>query len=173
MPGRKAAGRGSLPGRKRLRARSREVPQGRGQSGSYGKSERMTTTAFRAVPKTAQKGGSELDETAAPQLVVRYLLDDVKLTQRELATAVGAGDRAVRRWAKEDGLPQARFLPAIDDLRDLVNILGETLPGIQTGRWLRARNRYLKGERPLDALKAGKFSSVREAAEAYAEGAIL
>jgi transcriptional regulator with XRE-family HTH domain len=135
--------------------------------------ETMNTTAFRAVPKTAQKGGSNLDESAAPQLVVKYLLEDVKLTQRELADAVGAGDRAVRRWAKEDGLPQARFLPAIDDLRDLVNILGESLPGVQTGRWLRARNRYLGGERPLDALKADKFSRVREAAEAYVEGAVL
>ena len=133
----------------------------------------MSTTAFRAVSKTAQKGGSNLDETAAPQLVVKFLLEDVKLTQRELADVVGAGDRAVRRWAKEDGLPQARFLPVIDDLRDLVNILGESLPGVQTGRWLRARNRYLKGERPLDALKVGKFSRVREAAEAYVEGAVL
>src|SRR5689334_8514903 len=103
----------------------------------------MSTTAFKAVAQTAQKGGSNLDEAAAPQLVVKYLLEDVKLTQCELADVVGAGDRAVRRWAKQDGLPQARFLAAIDDLRDLVTILADSLPGVQTGRWLRARNRYL------------------------------
>jgi len=38
------------------------------------------------------------------------------------------------------------------------------------GQWLRARKRYLKGERPVDQLRKGNFSDVYEAAVAFRDG---
>ena len=45
--------------------------------------------------------------------------------------------------------------------------------GRAIGSWLRARNRYLGYERPLDALGRGEFEKVREAAFAFVEGVNL
>jgi transcriptional regulator with XRE-family HTH domain len=107
--------------------------------------------------------------------IVRYLLDENKLTQREIARMTGADERSVRRWlASRDSVNiQQRYTRTIDDLRDLLGILGPTLPGEQFARWLRARNRYLRGARPLDIIAEGRYEQVREAGEAYADGSYV
>ncbi|HTZ64715.1 MAG TPA: antitoxin Xre/MbcA/ParS toxin-binding domain-containing protein [Solirubrobacteraceae bacterium] len=103
------------------------------------------------------------------------MLDKHMLTQREIARMTGADERSVRRWlASRDSINiQRRYTRIIDDLRDLVMILGSTLPGEQFARWLRARNRYLHGVRPLELIAEGHYERVREAAEAYADGSYV
>lgn len=107
--------------------------------------------------------------------IVRYLLDEHKLTQREIARMAGAGERSVRRWlASPDSINiQRRYTRVIDDLRDLLVVLEPTLPGEQFARWLRARNRYLRGLRPIDVIAEGHYEQVREAGEAYADGSYV
>ena len=103
--------------------------------------------------------------------VLGYLRDALGLSEAEVARALGGADsRSVRRWLT-GGTVQARFLTRIDDLRDLVDILSDGLAPLQIGRWLRARNRDLERERPLDVLaEAGGYIRVRSAAEAYLQG---
>jgi len=135
----------------------------------------MPTIEFQAINKTTTDAIPLLNETTSPSATVRYLLREARLTQRELAAMIGADARTIRRWAADDDdfEPQERYARRIDDLRDLVALLVETLPGVQTARWLRARNRYLKGERPLEVLAGGRYDEVREAAHAYVDGVTL
>ena len=50
------------------------------------------------------------------------------------------------------------------ELRDLVRILSDSLSAHGVSQWLRARNRLLDRERPIDLLAAGEFDRVRQAA---------
>ena len=116
--------------------------------------------------------GAVLDEATDYIDVVRYLAQVAGLTIKELSELLGADGRTIRRWLKDDDSsePSERYFQVIDDCRYLAQLLGPTLPGPQMGRWLRAKNRYLRGDRALDRLVAGDFEAVHEAAEAYAAG---
>jgi transcriptional regulator with XRE-family HTH domain len=107
-----------------------------------------------------------------PKAIVRYFRHQLGLTEAELSKVLGADIRSVRRWAsdKQDAAPRSAHGERIDDLRDLVELLGETLPDEQIARWLRARNRLLGGERPLGVLAQRGYSRVREAAESFVDG---
>jgi transcriptional regulator with XRE-family HTH domain len=112
-----------------------------------------------------------LSEISAPHEIVRHLRDELGFTLREIARALGSDERTVRRWAADPGSrPQVRHARRLDDLRHLVVLLQDTLPGEQAARWLRARNRRLAGERPLDLLAADQYDRVLAAAEAYVDG---
>lgn len=133
----------------------------------------MSTTELTPVrehpPQTP-----DLNEATAPKDVIRYLLEHAGLTPTELEGLIGADSRTIRRWATPDdsSVPQPRFHAKIDDLRALVVLIKDTLPGEQTGRWLRARNRYLRNARPIELLQDdNNFDKVHEAGEAYIVGA--
>jgi hypothetical protein len=93
---------------------------------------------------------------------------EIGLTEADVAAATGADERSVRRWLVRTR--PVRHERQIDDLRAIVQVLTETLTTDGIRQWLRARNRYLKGEHPLDALARGEYSRVQEAAEAFVEG---
>jgi hypothetical protein len=114
----------------------------------------------------AQRIARVQDATEAVRLIRR----DVGLTEADLATATGADTRSVRRWTAARPTRPARHERQIDDLRAIVAILAETLTPQGIRQWLRARNRHLRGERPLDALARGQYTRVQEAAEAFAQG---
>jgi transcriptional regulator with XRE-family HTH domain len=107
-----------------------------------------------------------------PQDVVRYFRNALGLTEAELTQALGADERSIRRWTSDTkaAAPQRRHAQRIDDLRDLTELLGETLLDEHIARWLRVRNRMLKGARPLDLLSEGDYKRVRDAAEAFIDG---
>jgi transcriptional regulator with XRE-family HTH domain len=121
-----------------------------------------------APPARAARPGALAD----PQDLVRYFRTGLGLTEAELHQAVGADERTIRRWASDADAPapQRRHAERIDDLRDLSELLGETLLDEHIGRWLRVRNRLLGGGRPLELLAQGNYNSVREAAEAFVSG---
>lgn len=108
-------------------------------------------------------------EPAAAALMARKVL---ALTADEIATATGADQRTVRRWWHNGSSP-TQYRRQLDDLRAIAEILSVTLKEDAIGSWLRSRNRYLKYERPLEALGRGEFDEVREAAFAYVEGTAL
>jgi hypothetical protein len=130
------------------------------------------TTEFTPVTTTSPPAAAALNEVSDPKATLDYLRTHVGLSVRELAQVLGADERTVRRWTmpSEQSALQQRFAERIDDLRDLVRLLGSTLPGEQTGRWLRARNHVLKGGRPLELLADGQYERVRDAAEAFVDG---
>lgn len=99
---------------------------------------------------------------------VRVLRREVGLTEADVAAATGADERSVRRWL--GATRPTRHERQIDDLRSIVQLLAETLTNDGVRQWLRARNRYLKGDRPLDVLARGEYKRVHEAAEAFVEG---
>jgi predicted transcriptional regulator len=133
-----------------------------------------TTTDLRRTSE-APLFPAALGELAAPVETLQFLREPVGLTQGEIAAMLGTDDRTVRRWldSKNDSKPGPRFSRGIDDLRDLVGLLIETLPGEQTARWLRARSRLLKSDRPIELLAKqdeDAYRAVREAAEAFVDG---
>jgi hypothetical protein len=99
---------------------------------------------------------------------VRIIRHDIGLTEADVAAATGADERSVRRWLGQTR--PIRHERQIDDLRAVVQLLAETLTPEGIRQWLRGRNRYLKGERPLDVLARGQYNRVHEAAEAFVEG---
>lgn len=107
---------------------------------------------------------------------VRYLRGDIGMTEGELADATGATTRTVRRWTKVDEADLQRgpnYAKEIDDLYAVVSELCESLTGKGIRQWLKARNRYLKGERPIDLLRKGQFQEVYDAAVAFRDGVYL
>jgi broad specificity phosphatase PhoE len=54
-----------------------------------------------------------------------------------------------------------------------VLLLSDSLTPRGVAQWLRARNRLLDRERPIDLLAAGEVERVRRAADAFIEGACV
>jgi hypothetical protein len=129
------------------------------------------TRAFTPVTADISDGPSRLDELSSTHDTLVFLRQTLDFTQREIAELLGADERTVRRLLADPGVrPQQRHAHRLDDVRDLISLLQDSLPGEQTGRWLRARNRALKGARPADLIAADDYARVREAAEAFIDG---
>ena len=105
----------------------------------------------------------------APEIV--RALRGYGVTQAEVGSVAGVSDRAVRGWAKSAVRPE-RY-DRLAELRDLVVLLSDSLTARGVGQWLHARNRLLGGERPLDALTAGRFIEVRAAAQSFVDGSYV
>jgi len=138
----------------------------------------MTTSTFQAVT-TPPAAPARLNEASDPKTTLQYLRGVVGLTPGEIAKAIGTEDRSIRRWMKPDDTSkmQVRNAERLDDLRSLVVLLADTLPGEQTGNWLRARNRLLERERPLELLctpkddgYAQQYKRVERAALRFVDG---
>lgn len=131
----------------------------------------MTTHTF--TPVTAQLAARRvrLSEISSPHDIVLFLVSEIRLAQREVAELLGADERTVRRLIADPTIrPQQRHVRRLDDVRHLVSLLEDSLPGEQTARWLRARNRLLRGERPIELIAADEYARVRDAAEAFVDG---
>lgn len=114
----------------------------------------------------------EIEDAREPGEAARMAQQVLALTAEEIATATGADQRSVRRWWNNGASP-TRYRRQLDDLRAIAEILSQTMREEAIGSWLRARNRYLGYERPLESLGRGEFDKVREAAFAYVEGVAL
>lgn len=93
------------------------------------------------------------------------------VTQSEVASVTHVSDRAVRGW-RESSIRTENY-DRLAELRDLVVLLSDSLSRRGVAQWLRARNRLLDRERPIDVLTAGDFERVRQAAEAFIDGAYV
>lgn len=102
-----------------------------------------------------------LDATRSPATVLERLHLEIGLTERDIARATGANERSVRRWLT--GAPmQARSEERIDNLRAVVLELSEAMPPDAIVNWLRARNRAIGLERPIDVLGEDEGNGERE-----------
>ncbi|MCB0978782.1 MAG: DUF2384 domain-containing protein [Acidimicrobiales bacterium] len=102
------------------------------------------------------------------------IVDALKLfgvTQGDVAAVTHVTDRAVRGWKTSDIRPD-RY-DRLAQLRDLVILLSDSLTPRGVGQWLHAKNRLLEGQRPVDLLAEDQYDTVREAAEAFVDGAYV
>lgn len=93
------------------------------------------------------------------------------VTQGDVAAVTHVSDRAVRGWRTSDIRPE-RY-DRLAQLRDLVILLSDSLTPRGVGQWLHAKNRLLEGQRPVDLLAEDRYDTVREAAEAFVDGAYV
>ncbi len=93
------------------------------------------------------------------------------VTQVDIAAVTHVSDRAVRGWRSGDIHPD-RY-DRLAQLRDLVILLSDSLTPRGVGQWLHAKNRLLEGQRPVELLAEGRYDTVREAAEAFVDGAYV
>lgn len=93
------------------------------------------------------------------------------VTQGDVAAVTHVSDRAVRGWRTSDIRPD-RY-DRLAQLRDLVILLSDSLTRRGVGQWLHAKNRLLEGQRPVDLLADDRYEVVREAAEAFVDGAYV
>lgn len=99
-------------------------------------------------------------------------LRDYGLTQASIARATGATVRSVRNWQETSAI-RPRNDERLRELREIVLVLRETLTPRGVGQWLNARNRILGGRKPIEMLAEGRSKAVRDAANAYVEGAYV
>jgi len=102
--------------------------------------------------------------------VLELLRDEVGLTERAIARAVGVTDRTVRRW-NVGGPITTDNVERLDDLKTLVTqlaSLGLSPPTIVA--WLHGRNPFLQDRRPLDVLASGDFDAASGAVSALRDG---
>lgn len=94
------------------------------------------------------------------------------LTQKDLATATGASERSVRNWAATSAIRPSHE-ERLSDVREIVLLLKDSLTERGVGQWLRARNRLLGGQRPIDLLAKGEIDRARKAAASFIDGAYV
>lgn len=94
------------------------------------------------------------------------------ITQVVIAEATDTNARSVHAW-KAGANPRRQKYDRLAALRDVVTALNDSLTDKGVAQWLTARNRYLKGRRPVDVLAQGRTDEVLEAANAFAEGIYL
>ena len=116
-------------------------------------------------------GVRPLDSAVEARDIVRALRE-YGFTQAAIAEVIGATERSVRNWGRTSAIrPQSE--ERLQELRQIVLLLKDTLTARGVGQWFRARNRVLGGRRPGDVLAEGKIDAVKGAAEAYLEGAYV
>jgi hypothetical protein len=132
---------------------------------------------MRAVTQNGESLGGEmrmattLDRAVEVADVVKAL-GGLSLTQSDLARATGASERSVRNWKKNSAIRSA-YEERLRDVRDVALILQDSLTPRGVAQWLRARNRLLAGARPLELISQGEVERVKQAAQAFVDGAYV
>ena len=131
----------------------------------------MTSRTYTPVMAEISEPQTRLTEVSSAHETIVFLRAELGFSQREIADLLGADERTVRRLLADPEIrPQQRHGRRLDDVRDVISLLQDSLPGEQTGRWLRARNRMLKGDRPIELIAGDEYARVRDAAEAFVDG---
>ena len=121
-------------------------------------------------PDHASDGGALRRIRAAvdPNEILR-VLQEIGVDARDIATAVGADERTVRRWLGEGHAPNHSHEAALGRLRVVVLYMlqrrvlrAELIP-----RWLRLPDSDLSFVSPLTALREGRLEDVIAAVDAY------
>jgi hypothetical protein len=93
-----------------------------------------------------------------------------QLPARVVSEATGANIRTVERWRAGATPRRHAYRVRLDDLAAVMEMLGELMAPRARLAWLTARSAHLGWQRPVEALAAGDFDRVRDAALAYAAG---
>lgn len=140
------------------------MPAGSERSSSVRQDEQGRRDRQQAPEQAPVVRAIEPSSTRPEQLAV--MQDTIGLKLREIAFATATSRETVRIWKRSDnGDRPDRY----EDLRAVVERLlrGQSLDPILIGAWLRSRNRGLGYRRPLEAIRAGAFEEVMDAAESF------
>src|SRR6185295_16730900 len=97
----------------------------------------------------------------APGQVLRLLVDDLGIEEKDLRVIFDAEQRSIEKWMSGETLPQKGTRRRLNELAALHAHLGETFTSYEGARlWLRAPLRYLAGLTPLQVLRAGDTEDV-------------
>jgi hypothetical protein len=116
----------------------------------------------------------------APGQVIRRLIDDLGMEDRDLRVIFDVEQRSIEKWLTGETIPQRETRRRLNELAVLHHHLGETFTSYEGARlWLRSSSRYLAGLTPLQVLRAGdaehitSVERIEEALEALDSGAFL
>lgn len=112
------------------------------------------------------------DEQSTDSPVYRHVVADTRrgLTLLEIGDIVGAGERAVQKWAAGTARPEGSKRDRLLELQYVIEELADVFTTEGIDIWLHSRQRSLQGRRPLDVLKAGEFETVLQLVERLAGG---
>jgi len=112
----------------------------------------------------------------APSQILRKLIDDLGLQEKDLRAVFDVDARTLDRWTSGEVIPQRGARARLGALSRLHERLGLIFSSPEGSRaWLRAQSRYLGGMTPVQALRGGGdgIERVDEALEALASGVYL
>ena len=112
----------------------------------------------------AEEAGTEPRETLTYLRIVGQVTGS-GISQQELGAAVGASIRSVQNWAAGETAPRGTSRERLLDVQFIVEELRSVYTDEGIDIWLRARNRNLGGQRPIDLLTAGEVERVVEEAQ--------
>jgi hypothetical protein len=96
---------------------------------------------------------------------------DAALTTGEIADIVGVDERQVYNWASGASKPRGANKDRLLEINYIVEALGDVYTPEGIDIWLHGRNRSLKGQKPIDLLMAGDFTTVIAAIDRLKTGA--
>lgn len=103
---------------------------------------------------------------------VQELEAGLGLTGEELARALGVAARTLRRWARDEVVPEPAARERIEDLLFVLRELRKSVKPEVIAKWVRRRVELLDGARPVDLILAGETDRLLVLAEALKTGAI-
>lgn len=127
----------------------------------------MTTAhAASAAPSATPR------DPAGDSPVYRHVVADTRraLTLAEIGEIVGAGERAVQKWAAGAARPEGAKRDRLLELQYVIEELSDVYKPEGVDIWLHSRQRALDDRRPLDVLKAGEFQTVLQLVQRLAGG---
>ena len=125
-----------------------------------------TRTAAAAASQPASH------DPAGDSPVYRHVVADTRraLTLTEIGEIVGAGERAVQKWAAGAARPEGTKRDRLLELQYVIAELSDVYKPEGIDIWLHARQRALGDRRPIDVLKAGDFETVLQLVQRLAGG---
>ena len=109
-----------------------------------------------------------------PARAIGELQRELNFSTGELASALDATPRTVKRWRENEAYPQREKRARLADLVALVHHLRDTFGDLEPSRaWLYADNRHLGGMTPAEALRVGRIDRVEAALEALDSGVFV
>jgi hypothetical protein len=97
---------------------------------------------------------------------------EAALTTDEIADIVGVDERQVYNWASGASRPRGRNRDRLLEVKYIVDALSDVYTPEGIDIWLHGRNRSLKGQKPIDLLVEGDFTTVLAAIERLQTGAM-
>jgi len=99
-----------------------------------------------------------------------------RMTQPEIAAALGRSPRTIARWkaasASEPTRASAEIARAVRMLARVRFLLDDLMPHDAALRWLQTANPGFRGEAPVDLLMTGRTDEVIAVLEALADGGV-
>lgn len=110
--------------------------------------------------------------TARTSPVYRKVVEEARrsLTVVEIAEVTGVQQRSVQNWAAGNTRPEGVQRDRLLELQYVIEQLGDVYDSEGIEIWLHRPQRMLQHERPIDALKEGRFTDVLAVVDHLAGG---